>query len=313
MEKKLLMLLLASCIMGCVKEKEDQHLKSPEIQRVEEYKPGVPKESFVNTKGAVIDKIDSVYVIEGDILLSQKQAEEFGAVDTKGTYLNDYRWPNGIVYFCWPNFVTYRGGIVSTNVFTQIDKIYAAMNYYHKLTGVQFRLCSTISLGRLGYGIKEQDRIELIDGIGSYSSLGCQGGVQTLSLDPSWATVGTAIHELGHAIGLLHEQCRWDRDNYIDVIYSNIQQNKQHNFDKSSKRHQVTPNFDFNSIMLYGSYNSFAYDESKPTMKKKDGSTWNAQRSYLSESDLAAIKQMYPFQPCNVVLQKDTSSHSYRR
>ncbi|EHB91889.1 hypothetical protein HMPREF9450_01938 [Alistipes indistinctus YIT 12060] len=307
------MLLLASCIMGCAKEKEGQDLKSPEIQRLEEYRPGVPRESFVNTKGAVIEKIDSVYVIEGDILLSQKQAEEFGAVDTKGAYLNDYRWPDGIVYFCWPNFVNPQGGIVSTNTFTQTDKIYAAMNYYHKLTGVQFRLCTKVSLGRVGQGILEQNRIELIDGEGSYSALGCQGGVQTLCLDPSWATVGTAIHELGHAIGLLHEQCRWDRDNYIDIIYNNIQGNKQHNFDKSSKKHQVSSNFDFNSVMLYGSYNSFAVDESKPTMKKKNGSTWNAQRSYLSESDLAAIRQMYPFQPCNVVLQKDTSSHSYRR
>lgn len=70
---------------------------------------------------------------------------------------------------------------------------------------------------------------------------------------------------------------------------------------------------DFNSLMLYGSYNSFAIDYDKPTMTKKDGSTWNAQRSYLSDEDLNLISTKYPKAPCNVVLKVDDSDHSYRR
>ena len=45
--------------------------------------------------------------------------------------------------------------------------------------------------------------------------------------------------------------------------------------------------------MLYPSYNSFAIDYSKPTMTKKDGSTFNAQRNNLSYIDIVAIYDIY--------------------
>ena len=45
--------------------------------------------------------------------------------------------------------------------------------------------------------------------------------------------------------------------------------------------------------MLYPSYSSFAIDESLPTMTKLDGSTFTAQRSYLSTGDLAGISSIY--------------------
>ena len=53
--------------------------------------------------------------------------------------------------------------------------------------------------------------------------------------------------------------------------------------------------FDYKSIMLYPSYNSFAIDYSKPTMTKKDGSTFNAQRNNLSYIDIVAIYDIYGF------------------
>lgn len=46
--------------------------------------------------------------------------------------------------------------------------------------------------------------------------------------------------------------------------------------------------------MLYSSYNTFAIDQSQPTMTRKDGSTWDAQRSYLSAGDLEALNKKYP-------------------
>lgn len=42
--------------------------------------------------------------------------------------------------------------------------------------------------------------------------------------------------------------------------------------------------FDFSSIMLYSSY-AFAIDSQKPTMTKKDGSTFVGQRNGLSDGD----------------------------
>jgi hypothetical protein len=57
--------------------------------------------------------------------------------------------------------------------------------------------------------------------VGGYSYVGRVGGVQALSLTFPIDEY-TQYHEMGHAIGLLHEQQRCDRDSFISVNYSNI-------------------------------------------------------------------------------------------
>ena len=101
---------------------------------------------------------------------------------------------------------------------------------------------------------------------------------------PYGCSVGTVIHEIGHAIGLLHEQCRYDRDNYVTVNINNVSSENRHNFDKRTSNYLCTGAFDFESIMLYSSYD-FAINSSIPTMTKKDGTTFTAQRNRLSDLD----------------------------
>jgi Astacin (Peptidase family M12A). len=69
----------------------------------------------------------------------------------------------------------------------------------------------------------------------SYSNIGRQGGKQDLSF-ADWATVGTVMHEIGHALGMFHEHSRKDRDSYIIVDYNNIRSDAKHNFDKVSSK-----------------------------------------------------------------------------
>ena len=61
-------------------------------------------------------------------------------------------------------------------------------------------------------------------------------------------------HEIGHAIGFVHEQSRPDRDEYVNIIESNIMSGKEHNFVKYSDRtvnnHGVA--YDYGSLMHYG-------------------------------------------------------------
>ena len=53
---------------------------------------------------------------------------------------------------------------------------------------------------------------------------------QKLSLARGCHHATTAMHELFHALGFWHEQSRRDRDNYVNIIWSNIPSQYQSQF-----------------------------------------------------------------------------------
>ncbi|TMS05026.1 Low choriolytic enzyme [Larimichthys crocea] len=58
---------------------------------------------------------------------------------------------------------------------------------------------------------------------GCYSYVGRQGNGQTVSLSRQGCIYyGTVQHELLHALGFNHEQCRSDRDQHIRVLLQNV-------------------------------------------------------------------------------------------
>ena len=60
--------------------------------------------------------------------------------------------------------------------------------------------------------------------------------------------MGTAIHEIMHAAGVIHEHARDDRDTYVTINTQCIQSGAQGNFNKAGSFERTV--YDFNSVRI---------------------------------------------------------------
>ncbi|MCW9016976.1 MAG: M12 family metallopeptidase, partial [Kangiellaceae bacterium] len=67
------------------------------------------------------------------------------------------------------------------------------------------------------------------NGDGNFATVGMAGGKQTLTMK-NWGSLYVVVHELGHSLGMWHEQQRSDRDNYVEILTENILDDQRHNF-----------------------------------------------------------------------------------
>jgi len=133
---------------------------------------------------------------------------------------------------------------------------------------------------------------------GCYSYVGMIGqwDSQKLQLqEPGCMSIGTAVHELGHAIGMAHEQARPDRGAHVQINLANVAAGMEHNF-------AINPagftgvGYSFASIMHYDAY-AFAKDHHIPTIVEKQNPAHTAnevgQRIGLANEDIAQLVAMY--------------------
>lgn len=127
-----------------------------------------------------------------------------------------------------------------------------------------------------------------------YSSLGRVGGEQKISLTDR-CSLGSIMHEMLHAMGLLHEQNREDRDEYIQILWENIDTKNHLQFQKirnellDIKDHP----FDFKSLMLYGQ-SSFSKYPGDYTIVRSNGDSYSPNKEALSDEDLKKLSVLYP-------------------
>ncbi|KAJ1357766.1 Astacin (Peptidase M12A) [Parelaphostrongylus tenuis] len=146
------------------------------------------KKVHINPLGDAIEevnrnrKIDSA-LFQGDIILTKEQADEILKGIKKNSNNRDKRQ-------------AYRDGKYPNSLWSK------GVNYaFHNTT---------------------KDKILVVKGEGCWSHLGRINGTQALSLGDGCESVGTAAHEIGHALGLCHTHSRHDRDSFVTVEWQNI-------------------------------------------------------------------------------------------
>jgi hypothetical protein len=111
--------------------------------------------------------------------------------------------------------------------------------------------------------------------------------------DPGCLSLGIAIHELGHALGMAHEQSRPDRDKAVRILWDNVKPGYEHDFKVENGAYTGLP-YDFLSIMQYDPF-AFAKDRKTPTIVRADGSGNGGlgNRIGLSSNDVRQVAIMY--------------------
>jgi len=181
-----------------------------------------------------------------------------------------YRWPGALIpYQFQPELA---------------DTVAAAISHWQEKTSIRFveRTPSNAASYPNYVSFEARD--------GCWSPVGMQGGEQVISIGLGCG-VGQCIHEIGHAVGLWHEQSREDRDQYVHIAWQNIIADMQHNFDQHITDGDDIGAYDFDSIMHYPpkAFSSNGEDTIVPVNGAPIG-----QRAGLSDGDVAAVAELYP-------------------
>jgi Astacin (Peptidase family M12A) len=175
--------------------------------------------------------IEELAVFEGDIILGNVEDLERSGSDKAAGAVGRFRWPNGVVPFTFaPDFST-------------PNEVHDAINHWHANTAIRF-------IPRTN----EVNYVTFTKGTACQSYVGMQGwGQQPVYVDGCSSKL--VRHELGHAVGLFHEQSRRDRNPFVRINYENVMPGKEYNFDQYVVEDgEDLGEYDYCSIMHYGTH-----------------------------------------------------------
>lgn len=144
---------------------------------------------------------------------------------------------------------------------------------------------------------KERDYVNIKPARECSSYVGREGGSQGLRLTLGCSSSFQDItHELMHALGVEHEHSRYDRDQFINIHWKNIESDAHSEFELVRRKDYVhfRP-FDFWSVMLYEPI-AFAKRIGLTTISSRVAGQkvrYNSEKPVMSNGDVQTLKGLY--------------------
>lgn len=227
--------------------------------------PGLHVDEGHNWNIPKINKEAGLRFIEGDI-------KEGGL---RNTIIGDqYRWPTTVPFYLDDSLTVNAKGVILK-------------------TFDEFRLKTCIDFTPWS---GEKDYISVFNDDGCYSYVGNQHqGGQELSIGYYCDDVATVEHEFLHALGFWHEQSRSDRDDYIDIIWNNIDPDNEYNFDRKNDTvsSALGVPYDYMSVMHYDKTAFSPDDEVTIATKDPHYADVIGQEMGFSAGDLTKLSRLY--------------------
>jgi hypothetical protein len=222
-------------------------------------------------------------IFEGDVILERVDA--LNPQELKPSFGIDY------AQYLWPKVGTqYQIPYVIASGSGDVTNLNAAVTQFNKtFSNIKFVAYTT-----------QADYVSFYFDPNNFSgeceaTVGRAGGEQSVGGSGS-CTLATILHEMGHTVGLWHEQSRPDRNTYVSVNYSNLIKGSIGNFNQIYDNAQTFgTDYDYASIMEYPAF-SFSRNGGPAIESIPAGIPLSNQTGY-SAADIDGIERLYGSAP----------------